>query len=108
MRKTLKESVATPFVVDVRTAIESRGLVKTGKLLRSITSSVTQKAIDIKSRPPLNPGKRSRMGYAAVYEYGKGGARAFLNPTLETWKASGKLEHEMDGFLDWVEKEFRA
>lgn len=112
MRKTLKESVASPFVVDVRSLVMSRGLYSSktkGKhLVDTIKSSVTQKAVDIKSSPPLNPGKKSRTGYAAIYEYGNGGARSFLNPTLKEWEVSGKLDHQMDDFLAWVEREFRA
>lgn len=39
---------------------------------------------------------------------GQYGPRAFLLPTLDEWRDSGRLERELNGFLDWVEKEFAA
>jgi hypothetical protein len=104
--KVMRDTVGKDFVEDTRAAIEARGLVRTGRLLGSIKPSVRGANLVVRSTPPLNPGPRSRLGYAAVYEYGHGG-RSFLNPTLDAWLASGKLIDEFDGFLDWVDKEFR-
>lgn len=45
-------------------------------------------------------------GGAAQGSLGQFGPRAFLNPTLEDWSSSGRTEQELNGFLDWVEREF--
>ncbi len=67
----------------------------------------------VRSSPPLNAGPRSAQGYASVYEYGTRGGdgaarRAFLEPTLRAWVGTGRLERELEQFLEWVEREFAA
>lgn len=57
---------------------------------------------------------RSGQGAAAAAHgpaqgsLGQYGPRAFLLPTLDEWRDSGRIEHELNNFLDWVEKEFAA
>lgn len=106
VNKVMRDTIGTDFVRDTREMIAARGLVRTGRLLGSIKPSVRGQNLVVRSSPPLNPGPRSRMGYAAIYEYGHSG-RSFLNPTLDSWLASGKLIDEFDGFLDWIDREFR-
>jgi hypothetical protein len=107
LNKEMRDTIGKDFVADTREMIAARGLVRTGRLLGSIKPSVRGANLVVRSSPPLKPGPRSRLGYAAVYEYGYGQRRAFLDPTLDAWLASGKLISEFDGFLDWVDKEFR-
>lgn len=108
LNKELRDTIGRDFVVNV---IERLGWVgfkhPTGRLAGSIKPSVRAANLVVRSSPPLKPGPRSPMGYAAVYEYGYGRSRAFLDPTLDAWQVSGKLVSEFDGFLDWVDKEFR-
>lgn len=108
VNKVMRDTVGKDFVEDVRERLGSVGFKHpTGRLAGSIKPSVRGANLVVRSSPPLNPGPRSAMGYAAVYEYGYGKRRAFLDPTLDAWLASGKLIDEFDEFLDWVDKEFR-
>lgn len=108
LNKELRDTVGRDFVEDVRERLGSVGFKHpSGRLAGSIKPSVRGANLVVRSAPALKPGPRSRMGYAAVYEYGYGARRAFLDPTLDEWLASGKLIDEFDGFLDWVDREFR-
>jgi hypothetical protein len=107
LNKELRDTIGRDFVEDTRDRISARGLVRTGRLLGSIKPSVRGANLTVRSTPPLNPGPRSAAGYAAVYEFGYGKRRAFLDPTLDEWQASGKLISEFEGYLDWIEKTFK-
>ena len=112
VRKQLRVGVGGPLVVDVKAQIDAQGLVRTKKLRSSIRAAVKGSTLVVRSSPPLKPGRRSRMGYGAIYEYGgrEGGSaigpRAFLAPTADEWHQSGKTEHAFGDFLDWVEREY--
>lgn len=108
LRKELRTTVGAEFVRDAKDTIAARGLVKSGRLQGSIKASVRGGDLFVRSSPALKPGPKSRQGYAPVYEFGHGGARAFLEPTRKEWLGTGKLERELTGFLDWTAKEFRA
>lgn len=108
MRTVLKRDVGAPFARAVQQKISAEGLVgRTRRLRDSIKPNVKNTSVQIKSSPALKPGKNSRMGYAAVYEYGHGRSRAFLDPTLDSWRRGGQLETAFGGFMDWVADEFR-
>jgi hypothetical protein len=107
LNKELRDTIGSDFVEDTRDRISARGLVSTGRLLGSIKPSVRGANLVVRSSPPLNPGPRSAMGYAAVYEFGYGRRRAFLDPTLDEWQTSGKLIDEFEGYLDWIESTFK-
>lgn len=107
IQKALKDGIGGPFVRDVQSLIESLGLVKSGKLERSIKPSLRNGVLYIRSTPPLNPGPNSKQGYAAIYEYGgrttkKHGPRAFMNPTADRWLAEGKTEQAFGVAIDGV------
>lgn len=107
IQKALKDGIGGPFVRDVQSLIESLGLVKSGKLERSIKPSLRSGQLYVRSTPPLNPGPKSPQGYAAIYEYGgrttkKNGPRAFLNPTADKWAASGQTEQAFGVAIDSV------
>jgi len=102
----MKQQIGVPFVKDVKGRVATQGLMKSGRLARSIKSSMSGSTLVVRSTPPLNPGPRSRMGYAAIYEYGFGKTRAFIEPTVRQWYATGKTEKAFEGFLDWVETDF--
>lgn len=103
MRKQLRNEVGRPFVADAKEHVGSVGLVKTGKLRRSIRPLVQGSTLLVRDSA-TNKG----FPYPAVYEFGKGGARAFLGPTADEWIQSGKLEKHMEGFMEWVETEWDA
>lgn len=104
VRKEMRTGIGGEFVRDVKSRIEGLGLVRSGKLRASIRPAVKGSTLVVRSSPPLRPGRRSAMGYAAIYEY----ASPYLGPTLDAWRDSGKVETEFNEFLDWVEKEFAA
>lgn len=112
VRKEMRTGIGGEFVRDVKSRIEGLGLVRSGKLRASIRPAVKGSTLVVRSSPPLRPGRRSAMGYAAIYEYGgrsgAGAFRPYLGPTLDAWRDSGKVETEFNEFLDWVEKEFAA
>lgn len=108
LRKELKASVGGKFVTEVRAHIALKGLVRSGRLMRSIKPAVRGADLVIRSSPALNPGAKSRQGYAAVYEFGYGGRRAYMQPTRDEWFATGRLEHELDRYLNWIEEAFRS
>lgn len=108
LRKRLKSDVGGSFVNDVQQRIELRGLVKSGGLRGSIKPAVRGADVVIRSSPALRPGSKSRQGYAAIYEFGRGARRSFMQPTLDTWLATGKLKNELAGYLDYLETEFRS
>lgn len=108
LNKVMRDTVGKDFVEDVHERLGSVGFKHpTGRLAGSIKPSVRGGNVVVRSSPALNPGPRSRLGYAAVYEFGYGRRFAFLDPTLDEWLSSGKLIDEFDGFLDWVDREFR-
>jgi hypothetical protein len=88
----------------------SRGLVKTGELVRKISPSVTQKGVAIvsKAKRPASSGKRGPSRYAGkpfpypmVYEYGaRGGtgSRAFLAPAVQ--KSSALIKSELEKVIE--------
>jgi hypothetical protein len=102
LTKVLKAEVAAPVVTLARGLVP----VKTGKLRSSIKASVRGGIVSIQSSPPLNASKRTPKGYAAVYEYGNGGTRAFLRPAVDRFEGSGGLERAADDVLAWVESEW--
>jgi hypothetical protein len=106
LRREMKAKVGVPFTIDVKARIAAQGLVQSGRLMRSIKPAMTGPVLTIKSSPALNPGPKSRMGYAAIYEYGYGKSRAFLAPEMRVWARSGKTEAAFAGFLKYVETEF--
>lgn len=106
VRKEMRTGIGGEFVRDVKSRIEGLGLVRSGKLRASIRPAVKGSTLVVRSSPPLRPGRRSAMGYAAIYEYAS--PRPYLGPTLDAWRDSGKVETEFNEFLDWVEKEFAA
>lgn len=109
LRKELRTTIGGAFVRDVKLRIELRGLVgKSGRLRNSIRPAVRGASLVVRSSPALKPGPKSRQGYAPIYEFGRGGRRSFLEPTLGSWLETGRLKHEMGGYLDWIESEFRA
>lgn len=107
LRKELRVGVGGAFVKDVKQRVERVGLVDRGNLRSSIRPAVSGADVVIRSKP-LNPGPRSRLGYGAVYEFGGGGRRAFLDPTRDEWQRSGKLEQALSGFVNWLETEWRS
>lgn len=108
MRNELRGGIATRFAGDVKKKVESRGLVKSGRLEGTIKPSVRGSQVFVTSRPVLNAGQKSPQGYAPIYEFGHGGARAFMEPTRQEWMDSGKLESELTEYLEWIEREWRA
>jgi hypothetical protein len=106
LRKEMKARIGKPFTTDVKTRIAVQGLYKSGRLSRSIKPAMSGSTLTIRSAPALNPGPKSRMGYAAIYEYGFGKSRAFLEPEMRVWAVSGKTEAAFADFLDYVETEF--
>lgn len=108
LNKQLRDTVGKDFVEDVRERLGSVGFKHpTGRIAGSIKPTVRGASLTVRSSPPLKPGPRSRMGYAAVYEYGYGRRRAFLDPTLDAWLESGKLLEEFEDYLDWIDENFR-
>jgi hypothetical protein len=55
------------------------GLVRSGKLVRSIKPGIRSRSIAVVRASATNKGFR----YPALYEYGKGGVRSFLKPAAE-------------------------
>jgi hypothetical protein len=109
LRKELRTKIGGAFVRDVKLRVELRGLVgKSGRLRNSIRPTVRGASLVVRSSPALKPGPKSRQGYAAVYEFGRGGRRSFLEPTLGNWLETGRLRHEMGDYLDWIGSEFRS
>lgn len=108
LRTQLRGGVATHFVNDVKAKIDERGLVKTGALRGSIKPSVRGSDVYAVSSPALHPGKKDRRGYAPIYEFGNGGRRAYMEPVLQEWLTTGKLEDELSGFIEWLGKEWRS
>ncbi|MBA3844260.1 MAG: hypothetical protein H0X39_16865 [Actinobacteria bacterium] len=115
LRRELRTRVGGEFTRDVKLGIIGQGLYRTGALYRSIRPSVSGTTLTVRSAPALRPGPRSRGGYGVIYEYtGRAGSRdgrgtrAFLNPTLDRWEATGKLEESLGGFLDFIEHEWRS
>jgi hypothetical protein len=105
LRKELRTRVGGEFVRDVKSRISGEGLVDRGKLRASIRPAVRGSTLVVRSSPPLRPGPKSRLGYAAIYEHGRG-RRPFLEPTLDQWAGSGKAEEQLDSFLEWMESEW--
>ena len=107
LRKELRVRVGGAFVRDVK---EKVLVGKTRKLRNSIRPAVRGSSVIVRSTPPLNPGPRSPLGYAAVYEFGAKHREqhAFLYPTLDEWQQSGRLEDELGAYLDYVEADWRA
>lgn len=103
LRKEMRVGIGGEFVRDTKARIDAEGLVRKGKLRASIRPAVSGTTLIVRSSPPLRPGERSPQGYAAVYEYG---SRPFLDPTLQEWAASGRLEEEFGHFMDWVDNEW--
>ena len=114
LRQELRVGVGGEFVRDVKARIDDEGLVRSGKLRGSIRPAVRGSTLVVRSSPPLKPGKKSPQGYARIYEYGARGAdesvgpRAFLGPTLDEWRTSGKLDEAMNGYMEWVEQDWTA
>lgn len=111
LRRQMRTTIGRDFTLDAKAKVDELGLVKTGRLRGSIRPAVKGSTLVVRSSPPLNPGKKSPQGYAPIYEFGgrgteTAGPRAFLAPTLEDWQASGRLEEELSGFLDWVDNEW--
>lgn len=78
---------------EARLIAKVRGLHDTGQLRRKITPAVTQQAVFIRANA-----KRAGYPYPAVYEYGRGGARAFLLPAAQ--RKSREVEQAMERWLD--------
>lgn len=97
MRARLRKDVGEPFARDAKL----RAPVKSGKLRRSIRPAVKGTTVVVRDTA-TNRG----FNYPAVMEFAHGGERAFLDPTLDQWRATGQLEQSMEGFLDWVHREF--
>lgn len=108
LRREMRTTIGRDFSRDAKQRITDNGLVKTGRLRNSIRPAVRGSTLVVRSSPPLNPGKRSPQGYAPVYEYGSDAARAFLGPTLDEWRTSGKLDEAMNGYMEWVEQDWTA
>jgi hypothetical protein len=100
MRAALLDDVGKPFVSDVQERIRDIGLHRTGRLLRSIKTSVQGKGIIVRSSPALNPSPKAPKGYAALYEYRKDRPRPFIDPTMDEWASTGKTEEALGGVLD--------
>jgi hypothetical protein len=102
LRKQLSVGVGGPIVADMKDEATARGLVKTGKLRSGLRPAVRGSSLFV------NESARNKgYPYPAIYEFGHGGARAFMQPVVDRW-GGGRLEEQMSGFLDWVESEWRA
>lgn len=60
----------------------------------------------VKNRSGAGQAARARGGARGAL--GEFGPRAYLNPTLDSWIASGKLIEAFNGALDNIEKEYAA
>lgn len=103
LRRELRVTVGGAFVKDAKVKVDEVGLVKTGRLKRGIRPSVQGSIVLIRDTA-VNKG----YSYPALHEFAHGGARAFLGPTVDMWNSSGKLETKMEGFMDWIEREWRS
>lgn len=102
-RQELRVGVGGPVAKDMKDMARSRGLRgKTGKLINSIRPSVRGATLFINESAT-----NKAYPYPAVYEFGHGGARAFMQPVVDRLDG-GLLEQRMIGYLEWIEKEFRA
>jgi hypothetical protein len=104
----LDETIRAFARVDKALAGELRKELRTrvgGEFVRDVKSRISGEALVVRSSPPLRPGPKSRLGYAAIYEHGRG-RRPFLEPTLDQWAGSGKAEEQLDSFLEWMESEW--
>lgn len=101
-RRQLRVGVGGPVAQDMKQMAQSLGLRKSGKLINSLRPSVRGATLFI-NESATNKG----YPYPAVYEFGRGGARAFMQPVVDRLD-SGLLEERMGGYLEWIEKEFRA
>jgi len=122
LRKELRTGIGGAVVREVKASVEAVGLVgkaakpgyRPGGLRASIRPAVRGSTLLVRSSPPLRPGRRSPMGYAAIYEYGgRGGGegvgpRAFMEPVARDWQESGRAEEAFAGFLDWIERTYGA
>ena len=101
-RQQLRVGVGGPVAQDMKELARSRGLRQTGKLINSIRPAVRGATLFINASA-TNKG----YPYPAVYEFGRGGARSFMQPVVYRLDA-GLLEERMGGFLEWIEQEFMA
>lgn len=100
------EKLGRPVAADVQSKIYQEGLRKTGRLHDSIKPSFRSGRLYIRSTPALNPGSRSPRGYAPIYEYGHHGARAFMQPVMNSWIQGDKAVHAMEEVLDWAARQW--
>jgi hypothetical protein len=108
LRTGLREDVGKPFISDVQDRIRAIGLIRTGRLLRSLKLSITTSGIAVRSAPPLNPSPKAKLGYAGIYELRKDKPRPFINPTLDEWSSTGKTEQRLGGVLDRFSENFES
>jgi hypothetical protein len=97
--------VAKIVVREAQSQAESRGLHKSGELVRKIKPSITARSIAIRAAAS----KKSRkypggFNYPRRYEFEKGGARAFLRPALEAKQE--EVVKKFDEIFDELAKEW--
>lgn len=87
-----------PAVEDVKMRVVGEGLVDSGKLLRSVRPFRRGATLGIRVGAT-----RGGFQYPAVYEYGHGAARAFLEPGFQ--QARPKVISQIERFLDQIVSE---
>lgn len=102
LRRELRTTIGAHFAADAKARVEAEGLVKSRRLRNSIRPRVRGAIVEVRATAT-----RRGFNYPMVHEFGNGGVRAFMGPTLDEWRASGRIEQEMEGFMDWVANEWR-
>ena len=87
------KAVADIVAVESRAIAKRKGLHDTGRLIRSIKPG-TSGAVGVVRANAARKGYR----YGAVYEFGRGGKRAFLRPALES-----KRDEVVEAFGDLLD-----
>lgn len=82
--RTEVKGLAGIVAEEAKSIAESKGLVASGRLVRMIRPGIKGSNVGVVRETAVRTsGKNAPFKYPAVYEFGGGGARAFLMPAVE-------------------------
>src|SRR5258706_13453132 len=99
-RQELRVGVGGPVAAEMKAMAASRGLRQTGKLINSLRPSVRGSTLFINASA-TNRG----YPYPAGYEFGRGGARAVMEPGVRRRRAGGLEQGKIRSFA-WDGQEY--